>query len=290
MSILYREVTPLSPDDCFTIFSRNKSAFDFPLHCHDEYELNYITGAKGAKRIVGYHMGDIGDPELVFVGGNLPHAWFTHHCSSKNIHEITLQFHKDLFDNKFLGRNQLGSVRTLLQRSAQGILFSPETISRIGPRLISLTTRKGFDSVLELMSILQELSVSQDIQILSSATPVEGMPDLKSRRLEKVFDFMRNNYEKDISLHDVAGLVNMPEVSFSRFMKKRTGRTFVESLNDIRLGHATRMLISTTFTIAEISYRCGFNNLSYFNRIFKRKNNCTPSEFRENYTDTKVFI
>jgi AraC-like DNA-binding protein len=290
MNALYREITPLSPDDCFTVFSRIKSGFDYPLHCHDEYELNYITRAKGAKRIVGYHMGEIDEPELVMIGGNLPHAWFTNHCNSTNIHEITIQFHRDLFDEKLLGRNQLGSIKTLLQRSVQGILFSRETINLIMPRLESLTSRKGFESVLELMSILQELSISPDMQILSQATPLEKGPDLKSRRLEKVFDFVRNNYDKGMSLKEVAEIVNMPEVSFSRFFKKRTGRTFIDSLNDIRLGHATRMLISTTQTVAEISYKCGFNNLSYFNRIFKRKNNCTPSEFRENYSDSKVFI
>jgi AraC-like DNA-binding protein len=290
MNAVYREITPLSSDDCFTVFSRIKSRFDFPLHCHDEYELNFITRAKGAKRIVGYHMGEIDDPELVLIGGNLPHAWFTHHCISTNIYEITIQFHKDLFDEKFLGRNQLGSIKTLLQRSVQGILFAAETTNCIIPRLESLTSRNGFDSVLELMSIIQELSVSPDMQILSQATPLENGTDMKSRRLEKVFDFIRNSYHKDVSLKDVADIVNMPEVSFSRFLKKRTGRTFIASLNDIRLGHATRMLISTTQTVAEISYKCGFNNLSYFNRVFKRKNGCTPSEFRENYADSKVFI
>jgi AraC-like DNA-binding protein len=290
MNTLYREITPLSPDDCFTVFSRIKSGFDFPLHCHEEYELNYITHGKGAKRIVGYHMGEIDDPELVFIGGNLPHAWYTHHCKSKDIHEITVQFHKDLFDEKLLGRNQLSSIKSLLQRSCQGILFSQETIFKIKPRLESLKNRKGFDSVLELMAVLQELSVSDDMHILSPATPLDKHPDTKSRRLEKVFEFIRLNYASEMSLKDVADMVNMPEVSFSRFFKKRTGRTFIESLNDIRIGHATRKLINSTQTIAEISYRCGFNNLSYFNRMFKRKNGCTPSEFRENYVDSKIYI
>src|SRR5512133_1991952 len=128
------------------------------------------------------------------------------------------------------------------------------------------------------------------MQILSQATPTEKLPDVKSRRLEKAFEFIRGNYEKELSLKEVANIVNMPEGSFSRFFKKRSGRTFIESLNEIRLGHASRMLITTTQTIAEISYKCGFNNLSYFNRVFKRKNGCTPSEFRDNYADSKVFI
>ena len=72
--------------------------------------------------------------------------------------------------------------------------------------------------------------------------------------------------------------------------KKRTGKTFIDSLNEIRLGHASRMLIDTTNTIAEIAYKCGFNNISNFNRIFKRKKFCIPKEFREAYTGNRVFI
>jgi transcriptional regulator GlxA family with amidase domain len=102
---------------------------------------------------------------------------------------------------------------------------------------------------------------------------------------------MNNNYDKPISLGEVAGVVNMTEVSFSRFIKKRTGNTFIDSLNEIRLGHASRMLIDTTHSIAEISYNCGFNNISNFNRIFKKKKTCTPKEFRENFNSgTRVFI
>jgi len=101
---------------------------------------------------------------------------------------------------------------------------------------------------------------------------------------------MRDNYDKEITLEGVAKLAGMTEVSFSRFIKKRTGKTFIESLNEIRLGHTSRSLIDTTNTISEIAYKCGFNNLSYFNRIFKNKNGCTPKEFRENYAGTRTFV
>ncbi len=290
MTTVYKEITPLSPDDCFTVFSRVKEAFDFPLHCHDEFELNYITRAKGAKRIVGYHMAEIGDPELVLVGGNLPHAWFTHHCRSKSIHEITIQFHSDLLDEKLLGRNQLAPIRLLLQRARQGILFGRDTVKNVTAGLEQLATTKGFHSVLELMKVLHTLAVAGDSQVLSQATPLYEMPDMKSRRLEKVFAYMRSHYDQPVKLADVASLVNMPEVSFSRFFKKHTGRTFIESLNDIRLGHASRLLITTLQTVAEISYRCGYNNLSYFNRVFRLKNGCTPSEFRALYVDSKIYV
>jgi transcriptional regulator GlxA family with amidase domain len=107
-------------------------------------------------------------------------------------------------------------------------------------------------------------------------------------------DYLNNNFEKPISLTDVAKLVNMSDVAFSRFFKNRTGNNFIDSLIEIRLGHASRMLIDTTHTIGEIAYRCGFNNMSNFNRVFKKKKGCTPKEFRENYNavgaGTRVFI
>jgi transcriptional regulator GlxA family with amidase domain len=101
---------------------------------------------------------------------------------------------------------------------------------------------------------------------------------------------MLANYSNEVRLSDVADLVGMTEAAFSRFIKQRTGRNFIDSLNDIRLGHATRMLVDTTHSIAEISLVCGFNNLSNFNRIFKKKKGCTPREFRENYKGSRFFV
>jgi AraC-like DNA-binding protein len=287
---IQREITPLTQSDCFTVFSRVKKEFNFPLHYHEEYELNFIMNAAGAKRIVGDHIEMIDDLELVLVGSNLSHAWFTHQCKSEAIHEITIQFHRELFDEKFLRRNQLSFIRSLLERSAKGILFSRETILTIKPRLLELTKKRGFDSVLELMSVLHELSISRQTRVLSTASFVNEQFTYKSRRIEKAFEYMQENYAKGITLAEVAKLVNMTQGSFSRFMKKRTGKTFIDSLNEIRLGHATRLLIDTTHTIAEVSFKCGFNNLSYFNRLFKKKRGCTPKEFRENYAGTRTFI
>lgn len=290
MNTIYREITPLTQNDCFTILHRVKSEFDFPLHYHDEFELNFIANGAGTKRVIGDHVEVIDDLELVLVGSNLPHAWFTHQCQSKEIFEITLQFHSDLFDSKFLQRNQLSFIRNLLERSSKGIAFAREITQTFRPRLEKLTQMTGFDSVLELLSILHDLSVSPNMRTLSNTTFTSEQFNYHSRRIEKAFEFMQAQYNKDISLADVAGVVNMPEVSFSRFIKKRTGKTFIESLNQIRLGHASRLLIDTTQTIAEISYNCGFNNLSYFNRIFRKKNNCTPKEFRQNYSGSRIYI
>jgi len=288
---ILREITPLTSSDCFTLFSRTKSEFDFPLHSHEELELNFIMNAKGARRIIGDHIGEIGELELVLVGSNLPHAWQTHQCKSKEIKEITIQFHKDLFDEKFLRRNQMSFIRKMFERSAKGILFSQETIQQITPKLSALSQKHGFDSVLELLSILHELSLSRNMHTLSDTIFSNAEFSYSSRRIEKAFEYMNQNFQKNITLAEISKLVNMTEVSFSRFFKAKTGITFIDSLLELRLGNASRLLIDTTQSVAEVAYNCGFNNISNFNRLFKKKKGCTPKEFRENYSyGSRIFI
>ncbi|HVM89352.1 MAG TPA: AraC family transcriptional regulator [Puia sp.] len=288
---LIREITPLTQSDCFTLFSRVKSSFNFPLHYHEEFELNFIQDAGGAQRVVGDHIEEINDLELVLIGPNLQHAWFTHRLKNQEIQEVTIQFHKDLFDEKFLKKNQLNFIRTMLEKSSRGILFSKITIEQLAPRICGLNKKNGFDSVLELMSILHDLSTSRNMRLLSDTgfnTTEEN--NYSSRRIEKTFEFMNQNFDRPVSLAEVARVANMSDVSFSRFFRQRTGNTFIESLNEIRLGHASRILIETTQNISEIAYDCGFNNISNFNRIFKKKKGCTPKEFRESFSGTRIFV
>jgi AraC-like DNA-binding protein len=282
-SNVMRENTPLTAGDCFTVFAKVDNNFEGQLHYHDDYELHLVLNAKGAKRVVGGHIDVIDDLELVMVGPGLYHGWFTNECKSQQITEIVIQFHKDLFDEKFLQRNQLSFLKGMLQRAPLGVLFSPETILAVKNRLLALNKQSGFTSVLELLSILHELSTSADMKTLSDPSFINQKFYHNSRRIEKVFEHMNSNYNRKVSLAEVARVVHMPEASFSRFIKKRTGKTFTDSLNEIRLGHATRMLIDSTTTVAEIAYECGFNNISNFNRIFKRKKQFTPNEFRSTY-------
>ncbi|WP_184546577.1 AraC family transcriptional regulator [Mucilaginibacter sp. FT3.2] len=279
-----RETTSLNSGDCFAMFSRVKEKFDFPLHYHNEYELNLIINAKGAKRIVGDTIEIIDDIELVFIGPNVYHGWFTHQCTTRAINEVTIQFHKDLFDEKFLQRNQLFFIKNLLENAQRGIVFSYETTRDITTRILNLNNKDGFNSVLELISILHTLSLSKNMRILSDLGFSGESFQFASRRVDKVFEFMKSNYDKQLTLAEVAQVANMPEASFCRFLKKRTGKSFIESLNEIRVGNASRMLISTTHSIAEIAYQSGFNNISNFNRIFKRNKLCVPKEFRREYT------
>ncbi len=294
MSDIIREITPLTPFDCFTIFKREKTEFDFPLHFHEEFELNFLLNGKGVKRTIGDHSEEIGGIELVLIGSNLPHFWQTHNFEPKDqndkITEVTIQFHKDLLEEKFLQRNQLFFINNLFQKASKGILFSEETANNLKEKIINLPNKTGFHSVLDFFSILHELSTAPSMRLLSSATFVESPINYHSRRLEKTFDYIRKNFHKEITLDEISKLNGMTSVSFSRFIKKRTGKTFIDSLNDIRMGYATRLLIDSTESISEIAYKCGYNNISYFNRLFKSKKKLTPKEFRDNYSGSRTFV
>ena len=288
---LLKEITPLTINDCFTVFSRTKKEFNFPLHFHEEYELNLIINAKGAKRIIGDHMSEINDIELVLIGPNLPHCWKTFNCKSKKIIEITIQFHKDLIDEKFLRRNQTHFIKEMFHKANKGVLFSRSISQLIIKRLKEIAQKKGFDSVLELLSILNDLSKSKNMKVLSVANYSNSVTSYNSRRIEKVIEFLNTQYDKKITLKDAAKIANMSEVSFSRFFKANTGISFIDNLIDIRLGHASRLLIDTNYSINEIAYSCGFNNISNFNRLFKKKKNYAPKKFREDYTnESRVVI
>jgi AraC-like DNA-binding protein len=281
---ILKESPPLTKADCFSLYARYKTEFNFPVHYHEEYELNFIENAKGVRRVVGSSMEEIDSLELVLVGPNIPHAWFTYKCTSESIFEITIQFHRDLFHEVFLKRNQLNFVRNLFERSLKGISFSRKTIERVAPRLKGLAEKEGFDSVLELMVILNELSLSPDSRTLSDdVTYNTELIYNDSQRVEKVVDFINENFSRTIRLAEAAELVEMAETAFSRFFKAKTGITFVDYLNDIRLGHASRLLIDSTSPIAEIAQECGFTSLTNFNRIFKKRKGLVPKDFREKH-------
>lgn len=287
---IIREITPLAQDDAFNIISRKKEIFDFPIHSHEELELNLILNGEGAQRFIGDHVETIGDMELVLIGPNLPHGWFNHECRSHSIKEVTIQFQKDLFPEGFLRKNQLRHIKTLFECSRRGVLFSQECIEEMAPRLIALDKKNGFDSILEFLSILNALSTHPDNRMLSDGSFTRETYTYNSRRLEKVFTYMNSHFKSEITLTEVSRIANMPESSFSRFIKTRTGQTFTESLTEIRLGHVSRMLIASTHSVSEIAYHCGFNNMSNFNRVFREKKGCTPSEFRRSYHGHCVFV
>ena len=283
---VHREITPLSPEDSFLVFDRIKDDFDFPIHFHPEYELNFILNGKGVRRVIGDSMEEIEDIELVLVGPNLQHGWELHNCRKKDIHEITIQFHNDLFDEKLLSRRIMKPIKDMFERSAHGILFSGKIAEEIKPKILRLSKIDSIDYFLELISILQDLATSRNQRLISTYSS-KNKDFENSDKIKLIYEFVQENYQTKISLNEISKMVNMSPVSFNRFIKKRTGKTLIEYVNDTRIGYASRWLIEKDLSIAEVAFKCGFNNIANFNRVFKKSKNCTPSQYREQFSGIK---
>ena len=283
---IHREITQLTPEDSFLVFDRVKDDFDFPVHFHPDYELNFIKNGKGVRRIVGDNVEEIEDIELVLVGPNVIHGWELHNCRNDKIHEICIHINGDLLDDKLLSRRIFSSIKDLMEKSKLGVLFSSEVSYEILPRLIQLSKTENIDYYLEFISILDQLANSKGQRLLSH--DYSHVHDFEnSERIKKVHTFVQENFTRKIALAEISALINMTPVSFGRFIKKRVGRTFVSYVNDVRISYAARWLVETNLSINEIGFKCGFNNIANFNRIFKKSKNCTPTQYKQVYSELK---
>jgi len=278
MNRIVREITPVSDDDFFVLLNHYNAKFDFPVHYHPEYELNLVLNSKG-KRIIGDSIQYYENKDLVLTGPNTPHAWAGDE-EYKNAHVMTLQFHSDFLSDRTLNRRIALPIRDLLIKARRGVLFSPETVELMNGRLEKLSNTQGFDSLLEFLSILYDLSISRNQEILASASYVGHIDPSRSKRIQKVTNYIQESLHNEIRIKEVAEMVNMSETAFSHFFKKQTQRTFTDYLIDIRIGYAARLLMDSEQTISEICFESGFNNVSNFNRTFKKKRGVTPSDFR----------
>lgn len=291
MSNTITEITPLSEKDCFYLIDRQKSEFTYPLHVHNEFELNFVEGCEGARRIVGDHIEELGTYDLALLGGGLEHTWEQHKCRSNNIREITIQFSDDLFGETLLAKNQMASLHRLFDNARNGVAFSMPVIMRAYGRLQNiLHTQSGFYRVVRLMELLYELSLEEDYHLLATSSFAQVEHNADSRRVQKIEDYINTHFREPIRLQELADLVGMTTTSFSRFFRIRTGRTVSDYIIDLRLGHAARQLADSTTSVVEICYSCGFNNVSNFNRIFKKRKGCSPTVFRSNYLKTKLLV
>lgn len=278
--------------DMLYIADRRKKAFTYPIHTHDVFELNFIEHASGVRRIVGDSSEVIGEYDLVLITGTeLEHVWLQNECVSDSIREITVQFRFDISEDGLFGKNPFTRIRKMLMAARRGLCFHIDAILNVYTRLSSLSSvNDGFASFMQFMEILDILSRSEGSRTLATTSYARVNLGEDSRRILKIKDYIDNNYGEEIKLGTLAGLACMSEAAFSRFFKQHTGRTVSDYIIDMRMGYATRMLIDTADTVADISFRCGYNNLSNFNRMFKRKKGCTPTEFREYYRKIKVIV
>lgn len=278
MKDIQKEITPISDDDLFIVLNHPSAEFDYPVHYHADYEINLVMDTYG-ERIIGDSVEKFGTLDLVMTGPNLPHAWKGEIVEGN--HVITIQFSDKLLNFPILDKRLFTPIKQLLLDAQRGVGFSENTMLAVKEKIISLTKMQGFHTVLQFLSILYDLSIAdRHILVSNQYDTTDTVRTSKSRRIAKVCEYIEKNFEEPIKLSDVSQLVNMSESAFSHFFKKKTGYTFIDYLTNLRIARACQMLTETTHTVAEICYSCGFNNLSNFMRIFKKKKGSTPNEYR----------
>lgn len=289
---IIHEITPLMGKNVLYIADRHKKEFTYPIHNHSVYELNFVENAKGVRRIVGDSQEVIGDYDLCLITSpDLEHVWEQNECHSDDIREITVQFDFSMSDETLFGRNPYASITRMMQEAKKGLSFPLQAIMKVYGMLDTLSSVKdGFYAVQQFLTILYELSRCENARTLASSSYAKVTVEDDSRRILKVKNFISKNYMDELRLPELASLAGMSSSAFSRFFKLHTGRNISEYIIDLRLGYAARMLVDTAKSISEIGFDCGFNNLSNFNRIFKKKKGCSPSEFRESYHKTRIIV
>ena len=278
--------------DVLYIADRRKKEFTYPIHNHDVFELNFVEHAPGVRRIVGDSSEVIGEYDLVLITSpDLEHVWEQNTCTSEEIREITVQFDFRMTEESLFARTPFLSMRKMMNEAQKGLSFPLNAIMKVYGMLDTLSSiKEGFYAVTQFITILYELSKCPGAKPLASSSFAKIAVEDDSRRILKVKNFINKNYQDEIRLPQLSDLAGMSPSAFSRFFKLHTGRNLTEYIIDIRLGAASRMLVDTAQSVSEISFKCGFNNLSNFNRIFKKKKGCSPTEFRENYHKTRIII
>jgi len=291
MKNVFAEAPPISDKDCFYIVERHKDKFTYPLHSHREYELNFISNGAGVRRIVGDSVETIGQYDLVLIAGDqLEHVWEQGNCNSTDIREITIQFSPTLFDTGLLSKGQFDSISKMLQHARHGLCFSQDAIMKVYSMLDTVSSETdSFEQMLDCLKILHELSRFEG-RVLATSTFSKVPRHHEYDRIERIQHYVHDHYSEPVTLQQIADMISMSPSACSRYFRTHTGRTLSEYVVDVRLGTAARALVDTNETISSICYKCGFNNLSNFNRVFKARRGMTPGDFRRLYMKKKVII
>ena len=281
----FTEITRLEPLDIFYVGERHKTYFEYPAHCHEGYELNFVENAAGATRTIGDSHETIGNLDLVLMtGSKLVHVWEQGTCPEQDIHEITIHMDPNVFRGALMDKRAFASIRRMIERAQRGLAFPEAAIQILRADIINLAhSNDSFASVIRLFNLLYRLSLVEGARELSSSSFINAREENEDDRVRKVKDYIVANYMHNVSLKQMADLVCMSDESFSRFFRNKTGRTPNRYLIDYRLGIAARLLLTTQHPVSEIGFSCGFNTLCHFNRLFRESKGCTPSEFRERF-------
>lgn len=287
-SIFFR--IPKTGKEGFVVQYEELPHFYDRLHHHPEIQLMYILEGSG-DLFVGDTITPFCSGDLYLIGSNQSHLFKSDsaYYQKNNTYvsrSISVFFNIHTFGDIF-NLVEISTINHLIEHSRLGIQFSPALAKRTGIRLKYLLNESGFERFIDILSILNNLAESGDYKTLSTISSVTPPSDEESQKVNDVINYILSHYKEQIELQKVADVANYSKAAFCRFFKQRTRKTFSQFLNEIRIANACKLLHNTDLNISQICYESGFNNISNFNRQFKRITGITPMSYLKKYKNTK---
>ncbi len=248
-------------------------------HYHPEVEMVFVNGGTG-KRQIGSHISYYTDGDLILIGSNLPHCGFTD-MQTGNKNETVIQMKPNFLGQDFLGLDEIKGISALFDKAKGGIAFGQEIKIAVGERIEMMEAQQPFERLLTLLSILKVLENAADYKVLNAAGFAMETQIQDNDRINMVFNHVKDNFQQEISLIEIAEMASMTVPSFCRYFKKITKKTFTQFVNEYRLVHAAKLLAEKQTSISNISYESGFNNFSHFNTLFKEFTGKSASQYRK---------
>lgn len=273
-----------------SVYAKRKKApyFGVNWHFHDEFELMYIMKGEGV-RVVGDRMDYFNKEELVFLGSGVPHVFKNDKNASQNeVDYIVVKFNRIIGGQDLFKIPELAPINRFLKRAGKGLIFSDTTVMKLKKQLIKLAKSKNEDRIILLLKVLKILSAQEDYNELSTDTFLLKNTSAGEDRTKKVINYISENYNKNISLEDLASISYMTTNSFCRYFKNRTGKTAFQFIREFRINKACQMLINGEKNISQICFDTGFNSLSSFNRVFKSLKHISATEYKSKYSNLTI--
>jgi len=271
---------PKVTDHSFRVQHDVGAYFYDTLHQHPEIQITLIQESTGTL-ILGDHIGEFAAGDVIVVGPNIPHVF----RSDKSYYEVENHEATDaislFFDEMSLGEAffrlpEMGEIKNMMNESGRGLKVVGNSKVELQNLIKAIDIKKGVMRVIGFLHILQLLSKEDQTVFLSSEALNSGFKESEGQRLNDIFQFTMKEYQRTIGLEEVADIANMSISAFCRYFKKRTRKTYVNFLNEVRVGQACKMMVNEDHSIGEICYLSGFNNLSHFNRKFKAITGFSP--------------
>ncbi len=285
MSARYEQPV-LGEDESFFIGIFQDNLGKSTWHYHNNYEISFITEGNG-KRIVADSMEEFQPGDLVFIGSNLPHVWIAEKehraLSNRTLEMVFLQFSSNIFFPQLLALPEFSNVRRALELSERGIQIVGQTLNEVSEIMLQLPYMKGFDRMNHFFRLMDIIGKSSSNINLASDAYMRKRFTTGNRRIALLHDYLMNHYREEVDLKVLADLVNMAEGSLCRFFKMNVGTPIFEYLNKIKVEFACKLLMDPDLGIADVCFDSGFNNLSHFNKQFRKNTGATPSEYRKRF-------